>query len=92
MELIDYFKYPLFTEKANKALKINKYCFIVDTKLTKTEAKKLLTNLFSISLIKVNSLVSPIKKRRLGRYLGYVTKKKKLILSLIDDIIPFFNF
>ena len=53
-------KYSLVTEKGSMIMeKENKLGFIVDINATKTEIKKEIEDLFNISVIKVNTIITP---------------------------------
>ena len=53
-------KYSLVTEKGSMIMeKENKLAFIVDINATKTEIKKEIEDLFNISVIKVNTIITP---------------------------------
>ena len=53
-------KYSLVTEKGSMIMeKENKLGFIVDIKATKKEIKKEIEDLFNISVIKVNTIITP---------------------------------
>jgi large subunit ribosomal protein L23 len=92
MNLIDYIKYPLITDKATRLLENNKYSFLVDRRADKTSIKIAIESFFKVSVVKVNTINLPRKKRRVGRSIGFRTQLKKAIVTLSDgnkiDIFP----
>lgn len=81
-ELLNLIKYPCLTEKAMNLYSEQKYTFIVDKSLTKTNIKFLIEKIFNVTVIKVNTCNLPIKKRRIGRFLGRRSTYKKALVSL----------
>jgi large subunit ribosomal protein L23 len=47
--------------------------------------KEQLNLFFDVTVIKVNSCNLPRKKRRIGRFEGYKSKYKKVIVTLADE-------
>lgn len=92
MNLIDYIKYPLITDKATRLLENNKYSFLVDRRADKTSIKIAIESFFKVSVVKVNTINLPRKKRRVGRSIGFRTQLKKAIVTLSEgnkiDIFP----
>nr|SCW23021.1 Ribosomal protein L23 [Nemalion sp. H.1444] len=80
--LIDLINRPILTDKTTKMLEENQYCFTVQKKASKKEVKRAIENLFGVKVIKVNTLVSPIKKRTVGKYTGQKPVYKKAIVKL----------
>lgn len=90
--MIDLIKYPVITEKSCRLIEENKYTFDVDKKLTKSQIKKILENLFKINIISVNTHLPPIKKKRLGLKQGYKTRYKRVIITIkSNQQIPIFG-
>jgi large subunit ribosomal protein L23 len=81
-ELADLIIKPLVTEKATYMMEDNKYTFEVAPKATKTEIKAAIESLFEVTVVKVNTINPPRKKRRVGRFLGYKPHYKKAIVTL----------
>ena len=81
-ELLDLIKYPLITDKTTKYIEENKYCFAVDKNASKTLIKKAIEYIFNVKIIKINTLNIPIKKRRIGKFIGKLTQYKKAIIKL----------
>ena len=90
-ELPDLIIKPIVTEKATLLLELNKYVFDVHTKATKTDIKAAIESLFDVTVIKVNTLNPPRKKRRVGRFMGYKSNYKRAIVTLAEgDTIALF--
>ena len=81
-QLLNLIKYPCLTEKAMNLYAEQKYTFIVDKSLTKTNIKFLIEKIFNVSVKKINICNLPVKKRRIGRYLGKRSIYKKALVSL----------
>ena len=82
--MLNVIKYPLITDKATRLLESNKYTFIIDPKANKFTIKKVIEYLFNVTVLKVNTLNIPHKKKTVGRYSGYKSKYKKAIITLKD--------
>lgn len=64
--MIDLVKYPVITEKYCRLIENNQYTFDVDSKLTKTQIKKIFKDVFQVDVISVNTHRPPrlrFKKR-----------------------------
>jgi large subunit ribosomal protein L23 len=90
-------KRPVFTRKTTGLLeKYNHYIFDVDPKLTKPQIQKIVEEIFSVQVQKVNTYSIPNRKRRLKNYVGSLTRFKRAIVTLkaIEKIIiyPSINF
>jgi large subunit ribosomal protein L23 len=82
---IDIIKYPLLTEKTVKLLEQRQYCFIVSATATKPNVKEAIEKLFNVKVISVNTTLRPLKKRRVGKYIGQKSQYKKAIVTLATD-------
>ena len=60
----------------------NKYVFDVQPKATKPQIKAAIESLFKVSVTKVNTLLPPRKKKRVGRFIGYKPRYKRAIVTL----------
>jgi large subunit ribosomal protein L23 len=90
-DLVDLIHCPIVTEKATTLLEQNKYVFDVETKATKPEIKAAIETLFSVKVTKVNTLIPPRKKKRVGKFLGYKPLYKRAIVTLSEgDSITLF--
>ena len=81
-------KYPLITDKATRLLESNKYTFIIDPKANKFTIKKVIEYVFNVTVVKVNTLNIPNKKKTVGRYSGYKSQYKKAIICYLIKKIP----
>lgn len=91
-QLLDLIKYPIITDKSTRNLEQNQYSFLVTKKATKPEIKEAIELFFDVKVEKVNTLVQPLKKKRLGRTFGYKAQYKKAIVRLAaDDRINLFE-
>nr|YP_009538757.1 ribosomal protein L23 [Lepocinclis ovum]AYQ93758.1 ribosomal protein L23 [Lepocinclis ovum] len=92
MNELDLIKYPVFSDKSKGLLKENKYVFLVDISITKNIIKTLFERVFNVNVLSVNSSILPCKKRGVGRFVGYKSNYKKVILTLDKgSSIPFFQ-
>lgn len=84
-ELIDLVNKPILTDKTTRMLEDNQYCFSVKKNAKKTDIKKAIEYIFNVSVIKVNTLNPPVKKRTVGKFIGKRAQYKKAIIKLIDN-------
>nr|YP_009538391.1 ribosomal protein L23 [Capsosiphon fulvescens]AWX64080.1 ribosomal protein L23 [Capsosiphon fulvescens]AYV89997.1 ribosomal protein L23 [Capsosiphon fulvescens] len=90
--MIDLVSHPVITEKSCRLIETNQYTFDVDPRLTKPQIKKVFENLFQVSVIAVNTHLPPVKKKRLGRQMGYKTRYKRVIITIkSSEKIPIFG-
>jgi len=83
---------PVITEKSMNLLAENKYTFIVDKKANKTEIKNAVESIFKVEVDKVYTMNVKGKPKRLGRFLGKTSDKKKAIVALkAGQKIPIFG-
>jgi large subunit ribosomal protein L23 len=76
-------KRPVFTRKTTSLLeKYNQYVFDVDTRLTKIQIQKIVEEIFSVQVQKVNTYNTPNRKRRLKNYVGSLPNFKRAIVTL----------
>lgn len=73
---------PLVTEKTMNLLADNKYTFVVDKRSNKTEIKNAIESIFKVKVEKVSTLIVKGKPKRMGRYEGRTSDRKKAIVSL----------
>ena len=89
---IDLVKYPLLTEKTIKLIEQNQYSFAVDSKATKSAVKSAVEQLFDVKVIYVNTSLLPLKKRRVGKFIGNKARYKRAIVKLAsEDSISLFE-
>lgn len=84
-KLIEVVKYPLITEKSTDLYKKNYYTFIVEKKADKETIKKAIEYLFDVRIAEIKTLNLPLKKRRVGRFIGYRADYKKTIVKLKEN-------
>ena len=75
---------PVVTEKSAMNAQNGIYTFKVDKRATKTQIKKTIENQFGVHVVKINTLVTKPKDRRVGKYTGKTKTYKKAIVSLKD--------
>lgn len=83
--LPDLIRRPIVTEKATRLLEENKYTFEVDKRATKPEIKAAIEELFEVKVVKVNTLIKPRRKKRVGRFVGYKAQYKRAIVTLAEE-------
>lgn len=93
---------PLVTEKMTKITEklagksINRYGFVVKRSATKPLIKRAVEQLYDVKVVKVNTLISPAKKRnrytKAGVISGSVPSFKKAIVTLAEgNTIDFYS-
>lgn len=80
--LLNLIKYPLSTEKAINLYSNRQYTFIVARELTKKQIKYILEKIFDVKIIQVNTSLLPVKKRRVGKFIGKKSMYKKAYIKL----------
>jgi large subunit ribosomal protein L23 len=83
-DLIDLVYKPILTEKATRLMELNQFTFNVDPRANKTEIKAAIEYLFNVKVTGVNTLNSPPKKRRVGKFIGFKPRYKRAIVTLVD--------
>ncbi len=73
---------PVVTEKSMNMLADNKYPFVVDKRSNKTEIKNAIESIFDVKVEKVSTMVIKGKPKRMGRFEGRTSDRKKAIVSL----------
>ena len=90
--LLDIVKYPILTEKTIRLIEQNQYSFAVDTKADKTDVKNAVEQLFDVKVISVNTSLLPLRKRRVGKFIGKKARYKRAIVKLApEDSISLFE-
>lgn len=90
-DLADLILKPIITEKGTIQMELGKYVFDVLPKATKPDIKAAIESLFDVTVVKVNTLTLPRKKRRVGKFMGYKAQYKRAIVTLKDgDSIALF--
>ena len=75
---------PVITEKSAAQAEQNVYTFKVAASANKIEIKKAIEEAFSVKVVKVNTLNTKAKDKRVGRYTGQTKTYKKAIVTLVD--------
>ena len=75
---------PVITEKSASNAQNNVYTFKVAKSATKTEIKWAVEKAFNVNVLKVNTLVTKPKDKRVGKYTGKTKTYKKAIITLKD--------
>lgn len=90
--LLGIIKYPLLTEKTIRLIEQNQYSFAVDKAANKKLIKSAIEQLFDVKVISVNTSVRPLKKRRVGKFIGKKPLYKRAIVKLAsEDSITLFE-
>jgi len=80
-------KQPVVTEKSLQlANNENTYTFIVDYKANKAQIKAAVEEMFEVEVLRVNTVVTPSKRRRTGRKRmpKLETVKKKALVKIAE--------
>ena len=80
--LVRQIKYPSITEKTVSLYSNRYYTFIVDRKLTKTQIKYVLQNLFQVTITDINTCILPLKTKRVGKFVGKRARYKKAYIKV----------
>jgi large subunit ribosomal protein L23 len=90
--IIDLIKYPILTEKTIRLLEQNQYSFAVALSADKNSIKTAIETLFDVKVLAVNTAIQPVKKRRVGRYIGRKAQVKRAVVKLApENSITFFE-
>ena len=73
---------PWITESSTRGLEMNKYVFIVSKDATKEQIKKAVSELYKVTVLAVNTVTVPRKKRNYGKTPGWIAGYKKAIVRL----------
>ncbi len=93
MEPTSVVRKPCVTEKSIMGSEeSNKVVFDVDTRANKGQIKEAIEQLFSVTVVKVNTMTMPGKRVRMGRHMGVRPPWKKAVVTLKEgDHIEFFE-
>ncbi len=75
---------PVITEKAATQAEANVYTFKVAKEANKIEIKKAIEAAFGVHVVKVNTLNTKPKAKRVGRYTGETKTYKKAFITVAD--------
>jgi large subunit ribosomal protein L23 len=86
-------KGPVVTEKSTaQGAEGNKVAFWVDTKANKKEVKEAVERIFNVTVLGINTHRVPGKLKRMGRFAGKRSTRKKAYVTLKPgDSIAFFE-
>ncbi len=74
MELFNILQRPVMTEKSTISQEMqNKYTLQVSSKATKRQIKKAVELAFKVKVVRVNTLNTKSKQKRMGRFVGKST-------------------
>ena len=91
-DLLDIVKYPILTEKTIRLIEQNQYSFAVDPKADKSVVKSAVEQLFDVKVVSVNTSLLPLRKRRVGKFIGKKSRYKRAIVKLAsEDAISLFE-
>ena len=79
---MDCIKCFITSKKALTLIENKKYSFLVQKWLKKNTIKDVLEKFFEVKITSINTCNLPRKKRRLGKFKGYKTQYKKVIITL----------
>ena len=75
---------PVITEKSAMNAEKNIFTFKVQKDATKTEIKWAVEKAFNVTVVKVNTLNTKPKDKRVGKYTGKTKTYKKAIITLAE--------
>lgn len=75
---------PVITEKSAIQAEANIYTFKVNADANKIEIKKAIEEAFGVKVVKINTLNTKSKAKRVGRYPGRTKTYKKAFITLAD--------
>ena len=87
--VISLVKHPIITEKTIQLLQSNQYSFAVDKKANKVSIKAAIEELFDVKVLAVNTSLRPLKRRRVGKFIGKKAQHKRLKLLNIHLVSNF---
>lgn len=90
--ILDLIKYPILTEKTIRLLEQNQYSFAVSLQADKNSIKTAIEQLFDVKVLRVNTSAQPVKRRRVGRFIGKKARVKRAVVKLApENSITFFE-
>ncbi|ADY54760.1 LSU ribosomal protein L23P [Syntrophobotulus glycolicus DSM 8271] len=78
----DVLIYPTISEKSVGMIEQNKYTFWVNPAANKIEIKAAVEKMFKVQVEEVTTMTVKGKEKRVGRYLGRTSNRKKAIVTL----------
>jgi len=92
--LYDVIKRPIITEQSSMmAANLNQFVFEVDIKANKIQIKQAVESIFDVDVVRVSTLILPLKRARRGRkfYQRSPEWKKAIVTLPVGQTIPLFN-
>lgn len=80
--LIDLIRGPIITDKTTKLIEENQYSFAVNRKANKIQIKQAIEYIFKVNVKNISTCKLPIKKKKVGRFIGKKAQYKKAIITL----------
>ncbi len=71
---------PVFTNKGDIIFN-NKFTFLVNPSVTKTEIKRFIKSFYKIDALKINTSILPKKMKKTNKFLGTKPQYKKVIVN-----------
>lgn len=75
-------KEPILTEKGFAKIKQGVYVFKVERSATKPRIKAEVEYIFNVKVRRVNTLRDPLRRKRMGRFVGFKSHFKRAIVYL----------
>jgi large subunit ribosomal protein L23 len=94
LHLYDVIKRPVITEKSSiMAGELNQYVFEVDINANKIQIKQAIETIYSVEVLKVATIILPMKRGRRGRkfYARSAEWKKAIVTLPAGQTIQAFN-
>lgn len=94
VHLYEVIKRPVITEKSNiRAGELNQYTFEVDSRANKIQIREAVETIFNVKVIKVHTMIQPLKRSLRGRksYQRTPEWKKAIVYVKEGDKIDLFN-
>ena len=94
LHMYDVIKRPIITEKTSlMAAELHQFTFEVDVRANKIQIRDAVQSIFDVDVLKVATLIMPLKRGRRGRkYYQRSQEWKKAIVTLpADQTIALFN-
>jgi large subunit ribosomal protein L23 len=94
LHIYEIIKRPVITEKSSHmAAELNQFVFEVDTRANKIQIKEAVESIFDVDVVKVATIIMPLKRSRRGRkYYQRSPEWKKAIVTLPKgQTIPLFS-
>lgn len=84
MSHYDILHAPVISEKAYAGMERGVYSFWVSPGATKTQIKSAVQQAFGVTVIGISTMNVPGKRKRVGRFTGHRSDRKKAIVRLAE--------